>query len=120
MSGGVASAGRAGHQPGASAPAHTGPAPAPPGATGEASNMPGRGSVNGGKAPKAHESEFTKAAHLGLEAQESRLGASASGAASKENTGGQAVNADPSKNPVPAANRTVGKSAGNAERISEL
>jgi hypothetical protein len=120
MSGGVASVGRAGTQPGASAPSNTGPAPAPQGATGEVSSMPGRGSVNGGKAPKVHESEFTKAAHLGLEAQESRLGASASGATSKENTGGQAVNADPSKNPAAVVNQTVGKAGANAERISEL
>jgi hypothetical protein len=117
MADSVSSVGRVGSSvPASGASVAKGFAPVSTLATGQASSMPGRASVSGGK---AHESEFTKAAHLSAEAQEGRLGASASGN-NRDIPGGSGMNTDPALNPAIAAVRGFRSASANSERISEM
>jgi hypothetical protein len=93
------------------------PPRAPEGATGQAGAMSPRG---GGKAPKVHESEFTKMEHLSDGAKASRYGESASGANREVSARSEVNTTDLSSNPAVAANRGFKNANANAERISEL
>jgi hypothetical protein len=117
MPGSVSSIDRVGSNLGVSAPSQKGPTLAPPGASNQVGTMAVRGPPQGSKSPQVHESEFTKAAHLSLEAQEAKFGTPGSG---KDVAVKSANQADTFVNTTAAASHGIKNAGSSAKKILDL